>query len=255
MSEAQTTTAAANQPIVSFKVEGQELRAPREASLLEVLLEHGYELPHLCHHWAVKPYGACRLCLVEVKKGRKSKLTTSCNYPVLEGIEVTTKSERISRNRRMMLELLLAMAPTSDVLQKLAAEYGLKPADVRFKVDDDGDTCILCGLCVRVCREVVGVDALSFSGRGMNKAAVPPFKEAPESCIACGACSFICPTNCIGFRQVGTMREIPRWERKLPMRVCTRCGYPYAPIFQLTYFRNRARVPQDFFDLCPDCRE
>jgi bidirectional [NiFe] hydrogenase diaphorase subunit len=135
---------------VKFKANGRDLEAVRESSLLEALLDAGIPVPHLCHHWAVEPYGACRLCLVEVKKGRRTKLTTSCNYPVLEGIEVTTHSEKIVRNRKMVMELLLARAPGATELVEMAGKlFGMKLSDVRYKLNDPKDRCILCGLCVR----------------------------------------------------------------------------------------------------------
>ena len=251
MTEPAKTTA----PVVEFTIDGKKVSAPRETSLLEVLLEHGYDIPHLCHHWAVEPYGACRLCLVEVKKGRKTKLTTSCNYPVLEGIEVTTLNEKIFKNRRNMMELILARAPNSEKVKQMAAErFDLVAEDLPYEANYDGDDCILCGLCVRVCREVVGVEALSFASRGAEKEATPPFHDIAKSCIGCGACVYVCPTDCIGYSQTTTQRELKRWNRKLPMRICSRCGYPYAPIFQLNAFKDKTGTPPEFFEWCPDCR-
>ena len=258
MADTQSVTTE-QQPLVEFTINGKKVSASRESSLLEALRDNGYDIPHLCHHWALKPYGACRLCLVEVKKGRKTKLTTSCNYPVLEGIEVTTDSDKIRRNRRMMMQLILARAPQSKEIQKMALErFGLTLNDLPFDAQHDGDNCILCGLCVRVCREVVGVEALSFSGRGTSKEATAPFHDIAQSCIGCGACVYVCPTSCIGFEQLPTQRSLRRWNRKLPMRTCSRCGYAYAPIFQLAHFekiiKKTTSTPDEWFDLCPDCR-
>ena len=242
-------------PMVDFSIDGRKVSAARESSLLEALRDNGCDIPHLCHHWAVKPYGACRLCLVEVKKGRKTKLTTSCNYPVLEGIEVTTASAKIERNRRMMMRLILARAPESREIRELALQrFGLRVDELPFAAQHDGDNCILCGLCVRVCREIVGVEALSFSGRGIDKEATAPFHDIAASCIGCGACVYVCPTSCIGWEQLPTQRGLERWQRKLPMRTCSRCGYPYAPSFQLEHFRKTTTTPSDWFELCQDCR-
>lgn len=251
MSEAKVN----NAPIVEFIVDGKKCSAPRESSLLDFLLANGYEIPHLCHNPAVAPYGACRLCLVEVKNGRNAKLTTSCNYPILEGIEVFTNTEKVRRNRKMVMELLLARAPGSESLRKFAKE--------KFDIDVDQipfekkatDNCILCGLCVRVCREVVGIEALSFAGRGQYKEAVSPFHEVAATCIGCGACAVACPCDCIDLKQLVTKRQLGRWQRDLPMKTCKRCGYPYAPVYQLEHFENISSVPADFFDLCPDCRK
>ncbi len=240
--------------MIQFTIDGKTVSAQRGESLLKIAKEQGFRIPHLCYHEAVKPYGACRLCLVEVTRtshGRKrTQLTTSCNYPALEGIEVVTTSERINRNRRMIIELLLARSPRARRLQDLAAEYGVEK--VRFSRSDAD--CILCGLCVQICRDVVGVDALGFVGRGVNKDARPPFGEPSKECIACGACVETCPADCIKMEESHTMRTIVRWERSLPMRVCEDCGYPFAPTFQLMHFARQTGKPLGDFRLCPDCR-
>ncbi|RME28025.1 MAG: ferredoxin, partial [Deltaproteobacteria bacterium] len=145
--------------MVRIKVQGNTYTAEAGGSLLDTLLELGYEVPHLCHHEAVEPYGACRLCLVEVKKGRKQRLTTACNYPVMEGIEVFLDTDKVVRNRQMVLRLLLAQAPAAEAVKRLAREYGV--TDTPFPVTDPDNECINCGLCARVCREVVGVEAIS----------------------------------------------------------------------------------------------
>ncbi len=251
MTEAKQNSA----PMVEFIVDGKKCSAPRESSLLDFLLANGYDIPYLCHNPAVKPYGACRLCLVEVKSGRKTKLTTSCNYPILEGIEVFTNTEKVRRNRKMVMQLLLARAPESEELRKMAKErFGIEVDKLPFD-KEKGNKCILCGLCVRVCREVVGIEALSFAGRGEHKEAISPFHDVASTCIGCGACAIACPTNCIGLDQVITKRSLARWNRELPMKTCKRCGYAYAPMFQLEHFQNISSVPADFFDLCPDCRK
>ena len=249
----QTSTAAARkEPArVQFKVDGKEMEGVRGEPLLPLLLKEGYDIPTLCHHEAVSPYGACRLCLVEVKKGRKTKVTTSCNYPVLPGIEVTTASERIQKHRKMIFELLLARVPNSPKLNRMAAKYGV----TETRLIDQGDDCILCGLCERVCREVVGVDALGFHGRGYQKDMAAPFKEPSKTCIGCGACVYVCPVDCIGEEMLPTQRTIERWERKLPMQTCSKCGYPFAPTYQLLQFQKRTGLPWSFFTVCPDCRE
>lgn len=240
--------------MIEFTIDGKTVQAERGESLLKIAIEQGFRIPHLCYHEAVQPYGACRLCLVEVTQtshGRKrTKLTTSCNYPALDSIEVVTGSERINRNRRMIIELLLARAPKAKRLQELAGEYGVEK--VRFAESDA--ECILCGLCVRVCRDVVGVEALGFTGRGVNKDARPPFGEPSKECIACAACVEACPVDCIKMEETHTLRTIVRWKRSLPMRVCEDCGYPFAPTFQLMHFAKKIGKSLDDFRVCPDCR-
>jgi bidirectional [NiFe] hydrogenase diaphorase subunit len=241
--------------MIAFKIDGKTVQAERGDSVLQVAIANGISIPHLCFHEAVKAYGACRLCLVEVTStshGRKrTSLTTSCNYPALEDIEVVTQSDRIRKNRRMVLELLMSRVPGSRQLEALGEEYGVKTP--RFKSSDK--ECIVCGLCVQICRDVVGVDALSFMGRGVNKDVRPPFGEPSKECIGCGACVIACPVDCIRMEQSPTRRRIVRWERDLPMKVCEECGYPFAPTFQIMHFLKQTGMKWDDYRICPDCRK
>jgi predicted molibdopterin-dependent oxidoreductase YjgC len=179
----------------TFTVDGRTVDAPERTALIDVLSRLQIDVPALCHHPAVKPYGACRLCLVEVKKGTKSRCVTSCNFPVTSGIEVETGSERTKKARRLMLELLLPRAPEDRTLKAHAEEYGADPG--RFAPRPEADGCILCGLCVRVCREVVGARVLTYAGRGVTRTVGTAFDQLPEPCIGCGACAAVCPTGVV----------------------------------------------------------
>ncbi len=237
---------------VKFKVNGREYTGRRGDHLLDALLELGYEVPSLCHHEAVAPYGACRLCLVEVQKGRRRRLTTSCNYPLLDGTEVLLDTEKVVRNRRMVLQLLLAQAPAAERVRELAASYGV--TSTPFPASDPSNKCIDCGLCARVCKEIVGVEAIAFSGRGEKKRMQAPYDEIAEDCIGCAACVFVCPTDCIGLSEENGIRTIERWHRKLPLKTCSVCGRHFAPTFQLNKFAEWSGREKAFFDKCPDCR-
>ncbi|MEJ2067041.1 MAG: 2Fe-2S iron-sulfur cluster-binding protein [Deltaproteobacteria bacterium] len=238
--------------LVQFQIDGLEVEAEKGGMLLPVALEYGFEIPHLCYHEAVSPYGACRLCLVEVTKGGRTKMTTSCNYPVDAGIEVATATENVLRARRMILELLLARAPKSEHIAQMAKALGIEES--RFPVIEEADECILCGLCERVCREVVGANAITFVSRGDRREIAPPFWD-PIACIACGACVYVCPTDCIKMEEHGDERTIVRWKRTLKMQPCKSCGKPFAPQFQLNWIIDRAQLPKDFYELCPVCRK
>jgi bidirectional [NiFe] hydrogenase diaphorase subunit len=237
--------------MIKFTIDDCEIEGEEGQNVLQVALDNGFDIPHLCYHEALKPYGACRLCLIEVKKGNRTRLTTSCNYPLLEGINVQTNTDKVIRARKMVIELLLARCPDVPVIKDLAEKYSVgKP---RFNLDNDD--CILCGLCERVCREVVGVEAISFLGRGSNRNVGPPLEINPKTCIACGACVYVCPANCIKMEENEKERTIVRWGRTLPMKTCKECGRSFAPWFQLEYFRNITEgIPKDFWDKCPDCR-
>jgi NADH dehydrogenase/NADH:ubiquinone oxidoreductase subunit G len=237
--------------MISFSIDGQPVEGKEDAHILEVALDAGIEIPHLCYNESVKPYGACRLCLVEVTRKGRSKMTTSCNYPIMEGIEVFTGTEKVLRARRMIIELLLSMCPGDKLLQEMAAGMGVR--EVRFKKEEEKD-CILCGLCARVCDEVVGAHAIQFASRGDRREMIPPFGEEAMNCIACGACVVVCPVNVIGMKEEGDERTILRWKRTLKMKSCKVCGNYFAPWFQLDKFKEKAKLPKDFYDVCYTCR-
>ncbi len=237
--------------MIKFTIDGIEVEAEEGQNVLQVALDNGFDIPHLCYHEALEPYGACRLCQVEITRGNRTRLTTSCNYPVQEGIKVQTKTEKVIRARKLVIELLLARSPNVPVIKELAEEYSV--GTPRFSLDNDD--CILCGLCERVCREVVGVEAISFLGRGSSRKVGPPLEINPQTCIACGACAYVCPTNCIKVEENENERTIVRWGRTLPMKKCKVCGRSFAPWFQLDYFGKITEgIPKDFWDKCPDCR-
>lgn len=236
--------------MIPFKIDGQPVEGREDGNVLEVALDAGIEIPHLCYHESVKPYGACRLCLVEVQSKGRSRLTTACTYPVLEGIEVLTQTEKVLRARRMIIELLLGMCPGDEKIQEMAQEMGVK--EVRFKKEEKD--CILCGLCARVCEEVVGANAIQFAFRGDRREMVPPFQGEATNCIACGACVVVCPVNVIGMKEEGDERTILRWKRTLKMKQCRVCGNYFAPSFQLEKFKEKAKLPDDFFEICYTCR-
>ena len=245
----------AEKKTVTFTINGVEVTAEAGTNVLDVARDHGFEVPSLCHHEAVSPYGACRVCLCEITKGGRKKITTSCNYEVLDGIEVKTDSDEIRRHRANVLELILAEAPGSKRVQQLAAEYGVTKS--RFARESDAaeerNDCMLCGLCVRTCEEIVGVSALTFNGRGDKKGVGGPFLEEPQACIACGACAWVCPTDCIGFVEEDGMRKVLRWERALPLQEDEN-GRPFAPKFQLFHFAKIAGLSPDFYKKAPGTR-
>lgn len=241
--------------IVKFKINGKEYEANYEESLLKIIRENGYDLPSLCYNEAVTPYGACRLCLVEVKKGKRSRITTSCNYPVQEGIEVYLDTDKVKKLRQMVLELLLARAPKAKKLWELAEKYGINQERYKqLKILDPNNNCILCGLCERVCNEIVGAHAITFAFRGDKRDITPPFQEESALCIGCGACAYICPTEAIKVIQKDGIKIIDRWNRKLEMQKCEICGIEFAPKFQLYYFKKLTNFDEKYLRRCPGCR-
>jgi formate hydrogenlyase subunit 6/NADH:ubiquinone oxidoreductase subunit I len=144
----------------------------------------------------------------------------------------------------------LTMCPEDKLIQDMAKGMGVH--EVRFKKEDKD--CILCGLCGRVCDEVVGSHAIQFAFRGDRREMIPPFLGEAMNCIACGACVIACPVDVIKMKEEGDERTIIRWKRTLKMKKCKVCGNYFAPWFQLEKFKEQAKLPKDFFDICYTCR-
>ena len=180
--------------MIQFTLDDKELTVEEDKTILQVAQDEGIDIPTLCYHKELVPYGACRLCLVEIVDGTRPGLQVSCIYKVTEGLVVKTDTEKVMKARKIIIELLLARSPQSKKLLKLAEEYGV--TKVRIHYENQAE-CLLCGLCVRVCNEVVGRSAINFANRGINRNIQTPFHNISEVCIGCGACAYLCPTDSI----------------------------------------------------------
>ena len=174
---------------MQINIDGINFDAPTGSTVLEAANFLGIKIPTLCYHEGLSPWGGCRLCIVEIGKGDRTKLVTSCTYPVEEGLLVRTTNERIENARKMILELLISQCPTSKTLQDLASEMGLNRVRFRPKWED----CIQCGLCIRMCNEQMMTSAIGFQSRGNKLKITTPFNENSEECRKCGGCIYICP--------------------------------------------------------------
>jgi heterodisulfide reductase subunit A len=178
--------------MIPLTINDQRIEVAEGTTLLQAIEQAGVKIPTLCHHKALTPYGACRLCLVEVHvPQRAATVQAACSYPALGGLSILTHSERVLRARRIVAELLLARCPDSEIIRHIAADLGVHEPRIRKKNDD----CVYCGLCVRMCQERMGRVAIGFSGRGPRKKLEPPYGKHNPLCWTCGACTFICPTG------------------------------------------------------------
>ncbi|MDA3897533.1 MAG: FAD-dependent oxidoreductase [Desulfobacteraceae bacterium] len=185
--------------MITFKLNGQTVQGEEGQYIIHVAEKYGVDIPTLCNHKALEPAGMCRVCTVELFDGRRSRFVTACNYPIWEGMEVTTDSQLAVDGRKLIIEMLLARCPEVPAIQKMAKDYGI--TELRFKKEDD--TCILCGLCTRVC-EKMGAKAISLTGRGVDMKVDTPYHLFTDACIGCGACASLCPTGHITLDKINT---------------------------------------------------
>jgi bidirectional [NiFe] hydrogenase diaphorase subunit len=179
--------------MITLTIDGQEIQVKEGRTLLEAAREHCFFIPTLCCHEALKPFAACRMCVVELENRRGGQLVSACSYPCEEGLVVHTNSDKVRRSRRITVELLMASSAHVPIIRQLADELGVTAPRFTMEPDD----CILCGLCVRACQEIVGVGAISVINRGIEKKVSPPFHIASNTCIGCGTCVLVCPTGAI----------------------------------------------------------
>ena len=200
---------------VPITIDGQMVQIDTGSPIIDAAKKAGIVIPTLCYHEALKPYGSCRLCMVEIIINKQRRLVTACNFPVEAGMEVFTDTAKLRHIRRMIIELLLARCPEVSSLHAMAKQMGIKSS--RFK-KQDSTKCILCGLCVRFCEEVVGVSAIGLVNRGIDREVATPFKVASDVCIGCGSCTYICPTGCIEMvpdKKIPQMRTMEMGQHSL----------------------------------------
>jgi bidirectional [NiFe] hydrogenase diaphorase subunit len=227
-----------------------DVQAAPGATVLEVARAHGVRIPTLCHHDGLPAYGACRLCVVEVTLRGRTRLESACTRSVEDGMIVHTDTDAVVRHRRMIAELLLARCPGSEQIRELAGELGVTSS--RFApLDDD---CVLCGLCVRACRDAIGVSAIGFVNRGMARRVSTPLAVNSEVCVGCGACAQVCPTGAIRIEDVDGKRVLRYFNTELAMKTCSACGAFFTTRRRAKQTAQAAELPRDVHDLCPECR-
>jgi NADH dehydrogenase/NADH:ubiquinone oxidoreductase subunit G len=190
---------------ISLEIDGKKVKAEEGTTILEAAKSANIEIPTLCHHQKLAPYGACRICSVEVEKGGSSNVVVACGYPVEDGISVKTRSPRIDRIRKLILELIAPVLSNEGMgtIKALAREYKADVARFMPGFRAKPTRCILCGQCVRYCSEVVQRNAIGFVGRGTGRRVVFFPERASGYCSTCQQCFSVCPTGKIGSETTG----------------------------------------------------
>ena len=209
--------------MIHLTIDERALQVEHSTTVLEAARAHNIPIPTLCYHEAVAPYAACRLCMVEIETPRGGKLVAACAQPCEEGLVVHTNSARVQTSRRITAELLLASGAHLPLIQAIANQMGAQQPATMLAPND----CILCGLCVRACNELVGAHAISLVERGLDKKFAPPFEITSAACIACATCVLICPTNAITLQDIA-----PAPHGAHDARTCRVCGeQTLSPVF------------------------
>lgn len=238
--------------MVTITINGKAVQAHEGEMLLAAIRRQGIDIPALCHHDAIEPCGSCRLCMVEITKKEWEGWTrsvTSCLYPVESGLIVSTHTPQLLELRKTILDLYLARSPHSEVIQKMAEDYGITHSS--FPVIPDGDDCIMCYACTRICEEL-GCFAISAVDRGHGKKVSGPLRQPPPDCIGCLSCAHICPTGFIKWQDLDSSRTI--WERQFELLSCKTCGKRTITRDFAEYLMKKRNLPPAYFELCDDCK-
>ncbi|MBI5241406.1 MAG: (2Fe-2S)-binding protein [Elusimicrobia bacterium] len=205
---------------VPFTIDGEPAEAKEGSFLLAALREAGVSVPTLCAHKELTPYGVCRLCVVEVEQKGRRKLVTSCNFPVRGELKVHTASDAVQKHRRLVAEMYLGRWPNVPVVKEVAKLCGATSSRFRSALTDENPkACILCGHCVRACKEFALEKVLHFAGRGIRRHLTMPFNAPDKTCIGCTSCAYICPTGAIEIVDELNRPADPKMIRDAGMKV------------------------------------
>jgi heterodisulfide reductase subunit A len=219
--------------MVTITIDGKPVEVAEDTTILKAAEKAGIWIPTMCHSDYFEPYGVCRLCSVEVVRGKRSRIVTACNFPVRGGMTVHTSSGKVKWIRKLIMELMLSRWPNVRVVKEMAGRLGIgTPRFISLERDEAEDACILCGMCVNMCNEVVKAGVLGFAHTGIKREVVLPFNERSDRCIVCGACAHVCPTGHIRMVVEDYRGKKPEFTLgpKTPIYVPTLQAVPRVPV-------------------------
>jgi NADH dehydrogenase/NADH:ubiquinone oxidoreductase subunit G len=243
--------------MITLRINGKDVEAAEGVTVLKVCREAGIDIPTLCYVKPLGPYGVCRLCVVEAEGPSLPRtVLSSCNLPVSDGLVIESETPLIASLRKTMVELLMASSPVAGPLQAIAARMGVTTS--RFTTRK-ADPCVLCGVCVRVCRDAIGPGALSFAGSDANPEVVAgSVRLDPEACVGCGTCANLCPVSAIGLEDDGEERRLALYGEVvnlLELVSCDICGARHTTrrFIELVKGRLSEEQRKGFRNLCTEC--
>lgn len=227
--------------MIQLKINGKTVQANEGQTILDVARKEKIKIPTLCFHEKLGSSGRCKLCVVQVREADGyERIVASCLHKAKQGMEVITDPPEVIEARKKNLSDLMAKAPSAERLQYLALRCDMPIPE--YGPEQAGNKCILCTLCVRTCKRVAGVGALSVSRK----------IQVSDACIGCGACVVVCPTGHIKMTEENGARTV--WGKTFELAKCPKCGRDQAPVFQLKWIAEKVQVPLEELLVCPDCR-
>ena len=211
----------------------------------------GIYIPTLCYNESLGPEGRCRLCMVEIKQGKRTRLVTSCLFPVEEGLQVQTETEQVKLVRKTVLELLWCRAPGSEEIGNWRRRWGSRNRGSSRTKPSSGASSA--GFASRPAKRPWASAPSGFPTGERIKKVGTPYMEPTLVCIGCGACHFICPTSAIRMTEKDGVRSI--WGRDFKLQACPVCGNHFAPEYQLEWMAKKTGVSLDFLRVCQNCRK
>ncbi|HAM14543.1 MAG TPA: ferredoxin [Eggerthellaceae bacterium] len=234
--------------MITVTIDGRECTCEKGEYIYDVARRNGVFIPALCRHDAFADHRACcRICIVEVEQRGRTKVVTSCVYPIDGECEIRTNSERIREERAVLLALLGHRAPDAELIGQMSSLYDMGGFERLVKVDNE--KCILCGLCVQAC-DSLGTGAISTVNRGTDKKVDTPYDKPSEFCVGCLSCANVCPTGAIAYTQDNASRTI--WNRAFELVRCSECGEVMGTPESI---RHAVGADGDMPSVCNSCRK